>query len=113
MPRLVHTWLKQQVEGKHELALRSRDLNELAATMKGMQRRIVAAILGIGLLIVAAVLYGFEAGGPRILLDSRFLVDRRHRRAVGVAGGVAAALIDAGCRCGMADAIHRHRVIGV
>ena len=67
MPRLVHAWLKQQVEGKHELALRSRDLNELSQTMKGMQRRIVAAILGAGLLIVAAVLYGFEAGGPRIL----------------------------------------------
>ncbi len=67
MPRLVHTWLKQQVEGRHELALRSRDLSELALTMKGMQRRIVAAILGTGLLIVAAVLYGFEAGGPRIL----------------------------------------------
>ena len=66
MPRLVHAWLKQQVEGKHELALRSRDLNELASTMKGMQRRIVAAILGTGLLIVAAVLYGFEAGGPYI-----------------------------------------------
>ncbi|HET6783581.1 MAG TPA: ubiquinone biosynthesis regulatory protein kinase UbiB, partial [Pseudoxanthomonas sp.] len=67
MPRLVHAWLKQQVEGKHELALRSRDLNELASTMKGMQRRIVAAILGTGLLIVAAVLYGFEAGGPSVL----------------------------------------------
>jgi ubiquinone biosynthesis protein len=67
MPRLVHAWLKQQVEGKHELALRSRDLNELAQTMKGMQRRIVAAILGTGLLIVAAVLYGFEAGGPHLL----------------------------------------------
>ena len=67
VPRLVHAWLKQQVEGKHELALRSRDLNELASTMKGMQRRIVAAILGTGLLIVAAVLYGFEAGGPSVL----------------------------------------------
>ncbi|SDR16662.1 ubiquinone biosynthesis regulatory protein kinase UbiB [Pseudoxanthomonas sp. CF125] len=67
MPRLVHAWLKQQVEGKHELAMRSHDLNELAQTMKGMQRRIVAAILGTGLLIVAAVLYGFEAGGPSIL----------------------------------------------
>ncbi len=66
MPRLVHAWLKQQVEGRHELALRSRDLTELSQTMKGMQRRIVAAILGTGLLIVAAVLYGFEAGGPRL-----------------------------------------------
>jgi ubiquinone biosynthesis protein len=34
--------------------------------MKGMQRRTVSAILGSGLLIVAAVLYGFEAGGPRV-----------------------------------------------
>jgi ubiquinone biosynthesis protein len=54
------------VEGRHELALRSGDLKELSQTMKGMQRRIVAAILGTGLLIVAAVLYGFEAGGPRL-----------------------------------------------
>jgi ubiquinone biosynthesis protein len=65
MPRLLHAWLTQQVEGKHELALRSHDLSELARTMKGMQRRTVSAILGSGLLIVAAVLYGFEAGGPR------------------------------------------------
>jgi ubiquinone biosynthesis protein len=67
MPRLVHTWLRQQVEGRHELGLRSRDLADLAQTLRGMQRRIVAAILGTGLLIVAAVLYGFEAGGPSML----------------------------------------------
>ena len=67
MPRLVHAWLTQQVEGRHELALRSQDLRELAHTMKGMQRRTVSAILGVGLLIIATVLYGFEAGGPRLL----------------------------------------------
>jgi len=66
MPRLLHAWLTQQVEGKHELALRSKDLNELAQTMKGMQRRTVSAILGSGLLIVAAVLYSLDAGGPRL-----------------------------------------------
>ena len=66
MPRLLHAWLTQQVEGKHQLALRSQDLHELSQTMKGMQKRIVSAILGTGLLIVAAVLYGLEAGGPRI-----------------------------------------------
>jgi ubiquinone biosynthesis protein len=27
---------------------------------------VVAAILGVGLLIVAVVLYGMEAGGPRV-----------------------------------------------
>ena len=67
MPRLLHAWLTQQVEGRHELALRSKDLNELAATMKGMQRRAVSAILGSGLLIVAAVLFGLDAGGPHVL----------------------------------------------
>ncbi|MBB3276470.1 MULTISPECIES: ubiquinone biosynthesis regulatory protein kinase UbiB [Pseudoxanthomonas] len=66
MPRLVHAWLTQQVEGRHELSMRSRDLADLATTLRGMQRRIVAAILGVGLLLVAAVLYGLEAGGPRI-----------------------------------------------
>jgi ubiquinone biosynthesis protein len=67
MPRLLHAWLTQQVEGKHELALRSKDLAELVHTIKSVQRRSVSAIFGTGLLIVAAVLYGLEAGGPRIL----------------------------------------------
>ncbi|WP_101927193.1 MULTISPECIES: ubiquinone biosynthesis regulatory protein kinase UbiB [Luteimonas] len=66
MPRLLHAWLKQQVEGGHELKMRSHDLAELNATMQGMQRRVVAAILGVGLLIVAAVLFALEAGGPSL-----------------------------------------------
>ncbi len=67
MPRLAHAWLQQQVEGRHELRMRSQDIVELTQTLKAMQRRIVAAILGVGLLIVAAVLYSLEAGGPAIL----------------------------------------------
>jgi len=65
MPRLLHAWLTQQVEGKHELNLRSRDLAELNRTIHTAQRKAVAAVLGVGLLICAAVLYGLEAGGPR------------------------------------------------
>jgi len=66
MPRLLHAWLTQQVEGKHELNLRSRDLVELNRTIHTAQRKTVAAVLGVGLLICAAVLYGLEAGGPRL-----------------------------------------------
>jgi len=66
MPRLLHAWLTQQVEGKHELNLRSRDLAELNRTIHTAQRKAVAAVLGVGLLICAAVLYGLEAGGPRL-----------------------------------------------
>ncbi|MFD0739842.1 ubiquinone biosynthesis regulatory protein kinase UbiB [Lysobacter koreensis] len=65
MPRLLHAWLTQQVEGKHQLRMRSDDMAELTRTVKDAQRRTVAAILGTGLLIAAAVLYGLEAGGPR------------------------------------------------
>lgn len=67
MPRLLHSWLSQQVHGQHELKMRSADIRQLTDTIRGMQRRIVAAILGVGLLIVAAVLYALEAGGPSML----------------------------------------------
>ena len=66
MPRLLHAWLRQQVEGKHELRMRSQDIVDITQTLKAMQRRVVAAILGVGLLIVAAVLYALEAGGPAL-----------------------------------------------
>ena len=67
MPRLVHGWLKQQVEGRHELAMRSQDIRDLNQTLHSLQRRTVSAILGVGLLVVASVLYALEAGGPRLL----------------------------------------------
>ncbi len=67
MPRLLHAWLTQQVQGKHVLRMRSDDLAELARVARDGQRRTVAAILGTGLLIVAAVLYALGAGGPRVL----------------------------------------------
>lgn len=66
MPRLLHAWLTQQVEGKHELRMRSHDLAELARVARDGQKRMVAAVLGTGLLIVAAVLYALEAGGPKV-----------------------------------------------
>jgi ubiquinone biosynthesis protein len=66
MPRLLHAWLTQQVEGRHELRMRSDDLAALTMEVRKMQKRTVAAILGTGLLIAAAVLYGLEAGGPRL-----------------------------------------------
>ncbi|MFT3755488.1 MAG: ubiquinone biosynthesis regulatory protein kinase UbiB [Pseudoxanthomonas sp.] len=66
MPRLVHGWLKQQVEGRHELAMRSQDLTELTQSLRNLQRRAVFAILGSSLLIAATVLYALDAGGPRL-----------------------------------------------
>ncbi|RPE74694.1 ubiquinone biosynthesis regulatory protein kinase UbiB [Vulcaniibacterium tengchongense] len=66
MPRLLHAWLLQQVEGRHPVQLHSHDLAELNRVLRAAQRRTVAAVLGAALLIVAVVLYGLEAGGPRL-----------------------------------------------
>ena len=67
MPRLLHAWLQQQVDGSHRLGMHSADVREIAWVLKAMQRRIVSSILGMGLLIVAVVLYAMDAGGPKLL----------------------------------------------
>lgn len=66
MPRLLHAWLQQQVQGKHTLAMHSEDIRALNQTLHNLQRRTVSAILGVGLMIVAVVLYAQDAGGPKL-----------------------------------------------
>jgi ubiquinone biosynthesis protein len=67
MPRLLRDWLAQQVSGTHSLHMQSNELAELARISREGQRQTVFAILGTGLLIVAAVLFSFDAGGPHLL----------------------------------------------
>jgi ubiquinone biosynthesis protein len=67
MPRLLHDWLAQQVEGKHTLHMESREIAQLTRIAREAQRQVVYAILGSALMIVGAVLYGLEAGGPVVM----------------------------------------------
>ena len=64
MPKLLRDWLAQQVNGTHSLHMHSNELAELARVSRDGQRQTVFAILGAGLLIVAALLFAFDAGGP-------------------------------------------------
>jgi len=66
MPRLLRSWLTQQVDGTHSLRMQSNELAELARVSRDGQRQTVFAILGAGLLIVAALLFVYDAGGPRV-----------------------------------------------
>jgi ubiquinone biosynthesis protein len=66
MPRLLRSWLAQQVDGTHSLNMHSNELAELATISRAGQRQTVFAILGAGLLIVAALLFVYDAGGPRV-----------------------------------------------
>ena len=65
IPRLVHEYLKQSVAGQHKLQMRSSDLERLVTVTRMGQHQTVLAILGSGLIIVAALLFALEAGGPR------------------------------------------------
>lgn len=66
MPELVHQLIKTAHANKVELTMRSKDLEQLAALTHQGQRQMVYAILGSGLLIVGAVMFALEAGGPSI-----------------------------------------------
>jgi ubiquinone biosynthesis protein len=65
LPRLLHEFLRQGVSGQHELRMRSPDLERLIAVTRQGQRQTVLAILGSALIIVATILYGLDAGGPK------------------------------------------------
>lgn len=67
MPRLIREWLVQQTTGGHELRMRSAEIEALVQVSRDGQRKTVYAILGTGLMITAAVLFGLEAGGPKLL----------------------------------------------
>ncbi|HVJ37532.1 MAG TPA: ubiquinone biosynthesis regulatory protein kinase UbiB, partial [Stenotrophomonas sp.] len=60
MPRLLHSWLRQQVEGQHRVDIRSVELRALDRSVRRLQRRAVMAVTGVGLLLVAAVLHGLQ-----------------------------------------------------
>ncbi|MGE4073435.1 MAG: ubiquinone biosynthesis regulatory protein kinase UbiB [Lysobacterales bacterium] len=67
IPRLLHEYLKQSVSGQHQLRMRSPDIEKLIAVTRQGQRQTVLAILGSGLMIVAGLLFAFDAGGPKVL----------------------------------------------
>ena len=66
MPRLLHSWLTQQVQGQHTMQMRSRDIEALVRTARDGQRKTVYAIVGAALLIAAAVLFAFPVAGPTL-----------------------------------------------
>ncbi|HYG07562.1 MAG TPA: ubiquinone biosynthesis regulatory protein kinase UbiB [Stenotrophomonas sp.] len=65
MPRLVHAWLRQQVEGQHRVDVRSAELRSLDRSVRRLQRRAVTAVTGVGLLLVAAVLHGLPGNAAQ------------------------------------------------
>ena len=67
MPRLLHAYLRQAAGGEARSHIRSEDLRRLADVSERGQRRVVWAVIGAALLIVAALLYALDSGGVRWL----------------------------------------------
>ncbi len=64
MPRLIHSWLRQQVEGRHAMQMHSPDIEALVRAAREGQRKTVFAIVGAALLVAAAVVFGMPVAGP-------------------------------------------------
>ena len=64
---LFHDYLKQAASGRASLRLHSDDLKRLADAAQAGHRQTVFAVLGVGLMLAGAVLYGLQVGGPELL----------------------------------------------
>ena len=64
---LAHDYLKQAASGRAALRLHSDDLKRLADAAQAGHRQTVFAVIGVGLMLTGAVLYGLRAGGPEWL----------------------------------------------
>lgn len=73
MPVLAHRFLEQASSGKLQVEWTSQDLKRLRKEVRRANRRNFNAILGTGLLISAAIIYGLDGYAPLMALGAPLL----------------------------------------
>ena len=73
MPVLAHRFLEQATSGQLQVEWTSRDLKRLRDEVRRANRRNFNAILGTGLLISAAIIYGLDGFAPLMVLGAPLL----------------------------------------
>jgi ubiquinone biosynthesis protein len=73
MPVLAHRFLEQATSGQLQVEWTSRDLKRLRNEVRRANRRNFNAILGTGLLISAAIIYGLDGFAPLMVLGAPLL----------------------------------------
>ena len=73
MPQLAHRFLEQATSGKLQVEWTSKELRLLRAEMRRANRRNVSAIIGTGLLVAAAIIYGLDGHAPRLIMGAPLL----------------------------------------
>lgn len=67
LPGLAFDVLDQIKGGRVEVATRDHKLEEIRSEIRSVHRRLVFAVVGVGLIIAAGLLDGYSADGPRVL----------------------------------------------
>ena len=73
LPTLVHRYLDQATTGNLRVEWTSQDLKRLQREVRNANRRTAGTVVGTGLLIAAAVIYGLDGYSPRMFLGAPLL----------------------------------------
>jgi ubiquinone biosynthesis protein len=73
MPLLAHRFLEQATSGKLQVEWTSHDLKRLRLEVRRANRRSFSAILGTGLVVAAAIIYGLDGHAPFMIMDAPLL----------------------------------------
>jgi ubiquinone biosynthesis protein len=73
LPALAHNFLEQASAGKLQIEWTSADLKRLRTEVHRANRRTISAIIGTGLLLAAAIIYGLDGYAPLMVLGAPLL----------------------------------------
>ncbi|MFA7388058.1 MAG: ubiquinone biosynthesis regulatory protein kinase UbiB [Thiohalobacteraceae bacterium] len=73
IPQLMHQVLEQAANGRLRVTWTSEELHKLRRDLRAANRRNVAAILGVGALIAAALIYGLDGFAPLMVAGAPLL----------------------------------------
>ena len=73
MPVLAHRFLEQATTGKLQVEWTSKELLRLRAEIRRANRRSISAIIGTGLLLAAAIIYGLDGYAPTMVMGAPLL----------------------------------------
>jgi len=73
MPILAHRFLEQATSGKLQLEWKSHELRRLRHEVRRANRRTISAIVGTGLIVSSAIIYGLDGHAPAMLLGAPLL----------------------------------------
>ena len=73
LPALAHNFLEQATSGKLQIEWTSAELKRLRSEVHRANRRTISAIIGTGLLLAAAIIYGLDGYSPLMVLGAPWL----------------------------------------